>query len=65
MIESKFTVTLLGAIPHLEVFTDYGLVRAPVLLRMSHDLRKPAMPIRVQNGAGFRYALPGGQEFTP
>lgn len=66
MIESKFTFTLLGPIPHLEVFTDYGLVRAPVLISVPyHNLDKTPMPRHSKDGAGFRYALPGGQEFVP
>lgn len=64
MIESKFTVTLFGAIPHLEVFTDYGLVRAPVLVISPHPGRLPT-PVRAKDGAGFLYVLPCGQRFQP
>lgn len=62
MNESKFTATLLGKIPHLQVFTDYGVIRAPVKLRQSSDGRG-YIPVRANSGNALVYMLPGGVEY--
>lgn len=66
MIETKFTATMLGKIPHLELFTSHGIVRAPVKVKREgaySTSRGLPMPVRVQRDTAFVYALPGGGEF--
>lgn len=57
------TYTAQGSIPHLELMTEYGVVRAPVKLKGKRKMGGGdyPLPMRDHNGA-LVYALPGGGE---
>lgn len=61
MKDSTETTTATESIPHLEVFTDHGMIRAPVKLVFRHGPHKP-VPL-LENGR-YIHALPGGGELA-
>lgn len=66
MVESRATATREGIIPHLEVFTDLGIVRAPVKVEVINDRSrkmKVLKPVRTDGGA-LIYVLPGNVEYV-
>ena len=58
------TATIEGVIPHLEVFTDLGVINAPVRVEVINDRsRKMLKPVRTDGGA-LVYVLPGNVEYV-
>lgn len=66
----RYTETSEGFIAHIEVFTNYGVIHAPVKLDLgpkragTTDSRNRPRPLRRSTGS-LVYALPGGEEFVP
>lgn len=59
------TLTVEGYIPHIEVFTDAGIIHAPVKVtgEMRRDRNeKIPMPVPLRRDGRLVYALPGGGE---
>jgi hypothetical protein len=62
--DSRFTTTTEGRIPHLEIATSHGVIRAPVKLDFSGSQPKPKVVKNPRHGGDcVAYALPGGLEY--
>lgn len=60
--ETDCTKTTEGHIRHLELFTDAGIILAPVMVRLCEETRR-LIPVR--RDGRLVYALPGGGEYQP
>jgi hypothetical protein len=63
--EPTGTRTLQGWVPHLELYTDHGLLHCPVRVVTSRrDINHLPLPERDERGNPI-YAMPGGGRYKP